>query len=394
VADHIPFISSSAALGLAEEFYADSAYFRVPVEHLSKAKESEVRGRIWVDPGVDGLHDLESRRPNADRPASAWYSRISRCEGFEEVADPDFQDKPDASVVEDFVAALMEQCAREKPALITVPQLPIATDSSRNKINRALAKATGQWRSASRFQGKLILPLVFTAQEQTTKGRTPRVELAKRSFAESDASGFWAVDMTLDDESGSDTLRTTRLPGLLAMHDELAEAIDTELKIGGPYWGANLALWARRLIDYPAVGIGSGFQYFLPGGIAKKPSARVPLSPLRRRARSSIELRQWVDDALAAIPKTERAAVTLASLRKHFTIDPDRGRRLVAMFYKRWFDTLASHPPAGRSMALYQDLSAAYALGKTLLKDLPLPAVEKSAKRPEAVAAQLMMSCL
>jgi hypothetical protein len=235
---------------------------------------------------------------------------------------------------------------------------------------------------------------VFTDHNQISKGRTPRIEQVVRNYEESGASGFWAVDSTLEDDSGSETLRTTRLPGLLALHEELAEAIDTDLKIGGPYWGANLALWARRLIDYPAIGVGTGYKYFISGGVVMKASARLPLEPLRRRARANVELRTWIDNAIAAIPKSEDAHESFLNLKKRFTMDGDHGRRQIARFYKRWFNRLAEHPPAGRSMALFQDLSAAYALGKTLLEELPLPAVEKTARKPEAVAAQLMMSCL
>ena len=62
----------------------------------------------------------------------------------------------------------------------------------------------------------------------------------------------------------------------------------------------------------------------------------------------------------------------------------------LAVFYKYWFDGIANVPKAGRSMALFQDLSAAYALGKSL----PPLDDERSARRPEAVAEMLMLSCL
>lgn len=396
MADHIPFITSSATLELAQTLYADSAYFRVPLEHAEKVRESGSSVRLWVDACVDGLDDLGSRSPDPakNRKRSQWYSCTCEFPGFERIADPGFQARPDKQIVRRFVKAALDRCLQEKPALISVPQLPLHSDTSRNKINRALADATGHWRATARYPGRLVLPVILTDQQQTTKARTPRIEQAARNYEDSDAAGFWMVDSSLEDDSGSETLRAARFPGLLAMHEELAERVQTDLKIGGPYWGLNLALWARRLIDYPAVGVGTGYRYFLSGGIATSPSARMPIPPLLRRARASSELKQWLDGVLAAVPKTESAHDAFSSLKRHFTMDGDRGRLLIAKFYKEWFNGLASHPPAGRSMALFQELSAAYALGKSMLMNLPLPSVEGTAKKPEAVAAQLMMCCL
>ena len=45
--------------------------------------------------------------------------------------------------------------------------------------------------------------------------------------------------------------------------------------------------------------------------------------------------------------------------------EPRRAREQVATFYKGWFDMIAAAPKAGRSMALFQDLSSAYALGSS-----------------------------
>jgi hypothetical protein len=82
----------------------------------------------------------------------------------------------------------------------------------------------------------------------------------------------------------------------------------------------------------------------------------------------------------------------LANIRRGYTVlsQQDQAREQVARFYKRWFDSIAAAPVAGRSMALFQDLSAAYALGKWL----PDGVEQGTAHRPEAVAEPLMLSCL
>ena len=56
----------------------------------------------------------------------------------------------------------------------------------------------------------------------------------------------------------------------------------------------------------------------------------------------------------------------------------------------RSFNLIAAAPKAGRSMVLFQDLSAAYALGKSL----PDIEEEGTARRPESVVEPLMLSCL
>jgi len=75
----------------------------------------------------------------------------------------------------------------------------------------------------------------------------------------------------------------------------------------------------------------------------------------------------------------------LAALQEY-----NRSREQVAGFYKRWVDIIARAPKGGRSMALFQDLSAAYALGKSLMPFRN----EGTARRPESVAEPLMMICL
>ena len=78
------------------------------------------------------------------------------------------------------------------------------------------------------------------------------------------------------------------------------------------------------------------------------------------------------------------AHAEFSKIKRHYaTIDAPHARDQVAIFYKRWFDMIAAAPKAGRSMAMFQDLSGAYALGKSLSE----LGGEGTARRPEAVAA-------
>ncbi len=200
------------------------------------------------------------------------------------------------------------------------------------------------------------------------------------------------VDQSLVDDSGSGMLRSKRFPGIMALHGELNDRISSKLRMGGPYWGLNLVLWAKGLIEFPLIGVGSGYNFFLSGGKSRTASARIAIPSLRRRVKVTPGLGTWFDKAIAMLAKSHPAHSEFVNLRKNLTVlaDPSRSREQVANFYKRWFDEIASGPAAGRSMAMFQDLSAAYALGKSL----PPFDDEGTARRPESVAEPLMLSCL
>jgi len=389
MADHIPFITGEGVYDLARKFYGDSEVMRLPLDRAGELLSCGTSSsRLWLDPCVDGMHDLDARR------GQSWFRFMRRFPNFEKIGTSTYHARPVPNEVHVFVRAIMDACAAHRPKWITVPQLPLVQGSDRNKINRALAAATGKWKSSvSGFSGRLILPLVFTHQEQINgkTARNPKVEQAKRCYHDARADGFWVVEQSLEDDSGSVTLRNKRFPGVIALHKELNERISSTIRIAGPYWGLNLVLWARGLVDYPAIGVGSGYQFLLSGGTAKTATARLPLPSLRRRA-GVPELDAWLDKVIATLASSHPALTEFSNIRKHYAQlkDPKRARERVARFYKEWFDTIASTPRAGRSMALFQDLSMAYALGKSL----PELKGEGTARRPEAVAEPLMLSCL
>jgi len=174
---------------------------------------------------------------------------------------------------------------------------------------------------------------------------------------------------------------------------ELAEKLPEAIRVAGPYWGLNLVLWARGLVDYPAIGIGNAYQYSLSGGPMRPPRERLPLGPLRRRCGVDPQVGGWLDHVLSRLGRSHPAHAELERMRRYFTALRPRpsAREQVAAFYKRWFDSIADSPPEGRALSLFQDLSAAYALGKPLG---PIPGERGLARRPEAVAEPLMLSCL
>ncbi len=316
-------------------------------------------------------------------------------DNLERVGSPSYHANPVMAEVSAFVVAVMDKCSCHKPSWITVPQIPLVNDSGRNKINRALAKATGKWKSSSGFSGRLILPLVFTNQKQIN-GKTARnvkLEQAERCYHESQADGLWVVDKSLTDDSGSPTLRNKRFPGVIALHEEINERIASKIRIAGPYWGLNLALWARGLVDHPAIGIGSGYQLFLAGGHTKQASPKVALQSLRRRVGVGPQFKLWLEGVVAGLAPSHPAHAEIGGIIKNYDVlsQASNARQQVARSYKQWFDTIASAPKAGRAIALFQDLSAAFAFGRSLPA---LPNDEGTARRPEAIAEPLMLNCL
>jgi hypothetical protein len=395
VADYIPFITGEDSGNLVRKVYSDAEFVRVPLDRADKVRHLvPSTSKVWLDPCVDGMDDVETRRSQSDKKNS-WFDFMSGFANFEKIGTPAYYAKPDTSEVYSFVKAVMDKCAAYRPAWITVPQFPLVSGSDRNRINRAMAEATGKWGSSSGFSGRLILPLLFTHQDQVNRktARNSKVQQAARCYRDAQADGLWVVDMSLTDDNGSSTLRNKRFPGVIDLHEELNVHISSKIRIAGPYWGLNLVLWARGLADHPAIGIGSGYQYFLAGRpYGRQPSTKLALPSLRRRVGIGRPFKNWLDQAIAKLGPTHPTHGEYSGIRKNYTVlsESDRAREQVAVFYKQWFGVIAAAPKAGRSMALFQDLSAAYALGKSL----PDLADEGTARRPEAVAEPLMLSCL
>jgi hypothetical protein len=343
---------------------------------------------IWIDIGFDALDHLTGgAQPTADQIGIFGDASCVKA-----VAMGDATDK---RAIEGMVYSVLDKTKDEKPAWISVPQLALTQDSSRNEMNRLLARTTRAWATARGYRGKLILPIVVTHQKQVNKktDRDPKVKQAEKCYDLAGANGFWLVESSLYDQDGAGTFDNIRFPGLIRFHQEINARMPAEaISIGGPYWGLNLVLWAKGLIKFPAIGLGNNFQYHIPRGHLQPGSARVALGPLRRLAVMNPELKDWLTESLALIPSNDAAYGQFQLIQRNFDrLQSQDSRSQVAKFYKEWFDRIAATPAPGRALALYQEFSSAYVLGKGLPE---LPPAEKTARRPERVAQQLMMTCL
>jgi hypothetical protein len=388
MSDYIPFVNSQRDWTVARSVYADAAIYRVALQ--AAALNAPPDSKLWVDTGFDALDNW----PFENNPVCRNY--FTEFADAERLADPPFRSKPDKQVTARFVDALLNSALQKMPKIewLSVPQLPYVDGTERNKMNRSLAEATFEWRARSRFKGKLILPVILTNQRQLNNKteRNGKVALAMSCLNASASEGIWAVDSSLNDQAGMGTFEK-RFSGIVKFHEELNAKLRSQtIRIAGPYWALNLILWARALVDFAAIGVGKGFQYYVPGGRLLEGNPRVVLAPLRRQRTWSPRLREWIETSLPKIPKSAPAHSEFSTILKNFHLlsDREQARLQVARFYKEWFKKLEESSPEGRPLALYQDFSSAYVLGKSL-DDLPPP---EKPRNPSRVAKQFMVSCL
>ncbi|MBN1359344.1 MAG: hypothetical protein JW993_02075 [Sedimentisphaerales bacterium] len=402
MADHVPFVNSGNDLKRLRDYYDTPRVARIQLGNAASLSRRRIQHTcdLWMDPEIDGYHRLLK-----DGQAwPEWEEHIRQFNNSEILADPDSVNKPNAERVRVLVYDILDKCQRFKPAWITVPQLPVIGGSTRNKMNAELAKASASWKAERGFQGKYVLPLIFTHQNQL-KGKTQwaaKLKVAQRCFDAAGANIVWAVDSDLADWRGSDKFRD-RFAALVRFHTDLRERFSGAKIIAGPYWGMNLVLWARDLCDHPAISLGHGFSYRISGGFIppEPPKAMVALTPLRRLADHTDELKTWLDSVLNELHHSDEAARQFSRLRHGFAelASYDIARNQVAEFYGSWLRQLNSIPPSGRSLFLFQDLSSAFVLGRKLVKELGtstarLPKSEAPARDPNKVAEQLMLHCL
>jgi len=386
VTDYLPFVYTERDCELLNAFHRDSAFVRVPLQNAKKlVPHLPSKTRVWIDAEVDGLHHLTTATESFTQYAKSF-------EHCDRIVDPDFQAKPDSGIVEEFINSVLSLSDDLSPKLISVPQLPIASDSSRNKINRELARAASKW-AGSRRQVTLILPVILTHASQYAKktARNPKVAQVRQCFEAANAKGLWVVDASLTDQDGAGTL-DVRLPALIELHRELSASLPGNTSVvAGPYWGLNLVLWARGGARYPAVTLGNRYRYHLPGGRVQKPNVRIAFDPIKRLVVAKPELADWLKESLKRVPAGDPASIEFMAISEKIeSLWQGDNRDQICRVYRKWLDSIAAAPIAGRALVLYQQLSSSYVLGRTL-GDLP---EDGPSRRPERVAQQLMLLCL
>jgi hypothetical protein len=392
--DCLPFVGSDSDTRLLRKYYSEARATRVLLPALRPTRNAvgHYHHTLWIDSGIDGYHVLLTRK----RVFDTWKAYVGQFKENVVLGDPSFVEKPSYHRMEDFVFSVMDHCMSFHPAWITVPQLPVVEGTGRNRINRLLAQATAKWRLRGGFAGQLVVPIIFTHQDQL-KGRTEwrnTLSTAEKCYADAGATFLWVVDSTLEDQKCR-AAYGKRFDALIRFHEDLRAARPEANVIAGPYWGMNLVLWARRLCDYPAVSLGTGYRYMISGAFAKQARRfHVALQPLRRWALASPELERWLKEACKRTSEADVARVQFEGLSRDLRsrlTTKRAAKEQVARAYEAWIRGIHDVVPEGRTLALYQDLSSAYVLGKQLPS---LPRSEAPGREPGKVAEQLMLHCL
>jgi len=409
--EYIPFVNTPTDCNILKH-YGDCEMVRLPLEAVSTLiGKIPQHAKIWLDPCVDGYHyRLSTNWPR--KPRTEWkqyykslWEQLDKVFGtfpnYELLTDPKQWKKPKQRDLELFIDSVMDKCVQYKPNWISVPQLPIAKGSSRDKINKMLAQATGQWKRKASWSGKLVLPIIFTNQNQMN---TPGTQKAKLDFLAtcydlSGANSIWAVDESLTDQQRN-AKYPQRYSRLIEFHEGIRSRFGSNVNIvAGPYWAINLVLWARELCDHPAISLGSSYAYNISCGVPGGPPVnRVVLSPIKRVVVVEKELEGWLKDSLTKLASNDTAFLEFSDMLKNFSKLKTRIISLnqSAKSYRDWLKNIENKPKAGRKFALYQDLSSAYVIGSQL-RPLPskvVPYVSAPIRKAGKVAEQLMLSCL
>lgn len=404
MAEPIPFVTNdSDDLAMVRKHHADSKVVHVPLRIAARVAESLPKGTgIWVDPEIDRYHHL--LRSGKNKLHELQDSYLEQFREFSQLADARlFSNLSSAAKrkLNVFVDDVMNKCAELSPKWITIPQLPLTAGRERNAVNKFLCTAACRWQSQTRKHSCLILPVVFseTGLYGRKGDRTTRIKTIAAWYEKAQFDGVWIADSTLSDQQGRHIFRD-RFRALVNFHEELAQKLPANVfQVAGPYWGMNLVLWARNDVQFPAIGLGRGYQYFIPGGQVHRGNLRLPLPPLKRWAqvagrteKSNDALKKWLASALRILSRDDSAYkqfrelyTSYDKLKNKFT-----ARRELARFYSKWCAELQAVPPTGRALMLWQALSSAYVLGKQLP---PLPEGGRSGA-PARVAKQLMDCCL
>lgn len=386
----VPFLRSNSDETNFQSFYVDAPFVRVNLDKKTLLGKLPLKQKLWLDIGLDGIANAYPFDADSD-----WSIYMHRHGDLSCLVDPTFLAKPVRAKIEEPIIAFFHDAAKYNPAYLSVPQLPHEDGVKHNKINKVLAEIAADWRK-KQSSTQLILPVIFTNQAQlnTKSPRTKTIKFVHTLMVKHGIDAVWSVDSTLEDQLGTQNFERVRFAGIVDFWEELHALASPELTICGPYWGLGLVLWARGLVTHFGIGLGSTYRYYSPGvGVPNKAKARIYVESLRRWISATPGLTGWLQSAQLKLPPGAPAQLEFQALAKVLPnyFDSEVAKRQITQGYRKWIDKIMASPPSGRSVALYQDLSAAFVTGK-MLPDLPDEV--GYARRPERVAEQLMLNCL
>lgn len=383
----IPFLRANNDFDHLDSFYSDAPMCRLTLDRNKWISRIKDKHRIWIDLAFEGITQSMQNQE--------YCEYINRHGDLSLLSDEKFSKAPKRSNIEGPVIAFLDEAIALAPHAISIPQLAQGDGTATNKINKLLHAIALDWRKEHAAAVRFVLPVIFTNQRQLNKktDRNQKISFIKSLLKSPGIDAIWATDSSLEDQAGTGNFDKERFPGIIDFFKELKAVSELSVVISGPFWGLGIVLWARGLCTHFGIGLGSTYRYYLSGGMANKPKARVSINALRRWVCATPELEQWLKDSLDILPQKSPEASELQELLKHLSalLSSDTAKRQVARSYREWIDKIVGIPPAGRSVALFQDLTAAFVTGRSLPD---LPDEKGPARRPERVAEQLMINCL
>lgn len=386
-------VNSKNDVSMLKKHYSDIACVRIGVYStpFKYWKMHKIKNKLWVDPCTDVYHNWPPRN-------ASDVSAFSHLDPQQQLSNLQPRRKPDRDYLKAYVQTVMQSCYQVNPDWISVPQLPYTKGKSRHKANVVLAEETAAWKIQASFRGKLILPIIF-ADSKLARSVTflkEKLDFAMESFNASQPDGVWVVDASLDDHSGSPLLSSKILPRLFDFHTELLANLPSKVSLlAGPYWLTNIILWARGLVDIPVIGMGRGYRYGIRGGFSSTPKTRVVMDCLKRQlVLDNINIADWIESVIERPNLSHDVVSELRHLRGNLTSYlkiPEKAPAQSAAVYRTWIESISEIEEDGRALALYQELSKAFANGKAMKTQLPQ---NNPPKRPEKVVQELMLSCL
>jgi hypothetical protein len=374
MASYIPFVRSKGDCEILKKYYTDSYIIRMSLESIENIRENiPTKFAKWIDPAFDGFENWYKFKDSKDKHHNTknWHSLYEKISEFEYFEKQGFKTKVIPYKVESFINSLMDKCFKYNPEWITIPQLPIVDDVSRNQINLSLAKATKKNLDKRNFKGKLVFPIIITKSEilerKTIRGN--KIKSALNCYKNSNAKYIWIVDSSLSDQDGS-RKNEFHFKNLVSFHEELKKSSPKNVQIiAGPYWGLNLILWTRKFCDFPAICLGSTYKYYLPGGIInEKAKIRIAIPPLKRMVAVD-NVKEWLRCVLKELPNEDKSYKEFMRLNEAIDVlsnDAATSKEKISKFYKEWIDTIEKIPQDGRSLFMYQDFSSVYVLSKVI----------------------------
>jgi hypothetical protein len=369
-----------------QDLYPAPTAVRIALKDAEKYRsklDSELT--LWIDPGVDALERGQELYHNWDD----YLGTFDNGQKFmSEATDPGSSITLDD--VRRFTYSVLDSCREHSPDWISIPQVPQKgpKKKTRAKLNRDFAKAAQEWKDSHSFSGKLILPVIFSDKDtfnSRTSYRASKIDEVRQVVERCEVDGLWVVNAKLDDENVSEDGKNARFPGLLDFHEELREEFESTFITAGPYWAMNLILWARGVIDKPAISVATGFQYYVSGGYLNQPSERLFIKTLARRVKKIEGMKDWLSDASATLQETvdsqreiprmserfEEGLQELEKLEENYEIyTGKRAHKQVASAYRDWVEEIAAIDAEIRDLVLRQSFSSAEMLGR-LLDSLP-----------------------